>query len=522
VSFDLVPDENAATMLRAANSPSPGPEPGFWTGFIPGAASLTMKGFAEAARGISLAGAVGPMIEDRLTGGTAAQDTYFQQHDDLFNTAVDYWTPAPGEVGTAGRIVGSLVPILAQAAVSPGLALNTVTMGTAEDLVRQGVDANKAVGAGVVQGTGLGLGMALPIFGNSWMMRALVGGAASNVAQGVVSRAVTAKILEGTKAAEQYDPWNAENIVLDTLMGVGFGSLAHVGAKHAEELQRIRDQLTDTQRAAILAANQARHMEDTTAPGQPVTDVDRTIHVEAMKKAVDDVLNGRTAEVEQLLADARFHPDEARAAAQEEVRQAVSEESQRVVQEAMAREARATEAAEVPGFLRTTEQQLALRREEQPEYAPELARALEIAKKPGFQRTAEEKILLDTFLKGRGGELLLKDIPELPRPAAPTPKTGPAPGAGGEAPKTEAKPPGPTPPDPTVAEARQMLAEPPDPIIAEARQRLTENPDLVLADENGKRVHLGDELDAATREVEAAHEDVGLFSTAAQCLIGML
>ncbi len=332
MSFDLLPEEGAATMLRAARNPSLAPDPGIWGGFASGAASLTMRGLAATARSIDLLGAVGPIVEDRLSGGTQAQDAYFREHDETFNRAVDYWTPGPGEVGTAGRVVGGVLPMLAQAAVSPSLAVGSAELGTAEDLVRQGVDAHKAVGVGIAQGTGLGLGMYLPIFGNSLAVRALVAGAGANVAQGVITRAASRAILGDSPAAAQFDPWDSEALIVDSLMGIGFGTLAHLGAAPGEAAYRemaegIRARLTETDRAAILAANQVRHLEDTTAPGRPLSDADRTAHALAMREAVDDLLNGRPAQVGQVLQEARFAADPARVAAAEEVRGALADEA---------------------------------------------------------------------------------------------------------------------------------------------------------------------------------------------------
>jgi hypothetical protein len=292
MSFDLIPDEARPRCCARRSNPSLAPEPGVWGNFMPGAATLTMEGFAKAARGIDLMGAIGPIVEDRLTGGgTSEADKYFQEHDALFNSAVDYWTPKPGEVGTAGRVVGSLLPTLAQVAVSPALAINTAEMGTAEDLVRQGIDATRRSRPASCRAPGSVSGIYLPIFGNSLAMRALVAGAGSNVLQGIAARAASRKILEGTPAEKQFDPWDAESLVIDSLMGLGFGTMAHLAAP-AEGAKPVPSLLSDTDKAAILTANQARHMEDTTAPGRPVTDLDRTLHAQAMRKAIDDVLAG--------------------------------------------------------------------------------------------------------------------------------------------------------------------------------------------------------------------------------------
>jgi hypothetical protein len=333
MSFDFFPYEVASEMQRAAQRPSLEPDPGIWTGFAPGAARLTMQGFAKTARAIDLAGAVGPIVTDALTGGTTQQDHYFREHDDVFNRAVDYWTPRPNEVGTAGRVVGSLLPIVADFAIAPGLAIASAGLGTAEDLAREGVPAGKAVGAGMVDATGLGLGAWLPIFGKTLSQR-LIYGAGANVGQGVAARAAQHAILDGEKAAERFNPWDGEAIVIDALMGGGFGTLTHLAAKG----EAARRQLTATDRDAILVANQARHLEDTTAPGLPDTPADRTAHVKAMEHAIDDVLNDRPAEVGQVLQDARFLDDPARQAAQAEVRAAVDNEARSTMQDELGRD----------------------------------------------------------------------------------------------------------------------------------------------------------------------------------------
>jgi hypothetical protein len=109
-------------------------------------------------------------------------------------------------------------------------------------------------------------------------------------------------------------------------MGLGFGTLAHLAAP-AEGAKPVPSLLSDTDKAAILTANQARHMEDTTAPGRPVTDLDRTLHAQAMRKAIDDVLAGRPAEVGQIVQDTHFAEDPARSEEQQSVIQAVSREA---------------------------------------------------------------------------------------------------------------------------------------------------------------------------------------------------
>jgi hypothetical protein len=499
VSFDFFPYEQAREMERAAQRPSLSAEPGFWTGFAPGAAALTMQGLAKTARAVDLLGAVGPIVEDALTGGTTAQDRYFQEHDDLFNRAVDYWTPDAGSVGTAGRVVGGLVPNLATFAISPGLMAATGGESVTEDLLRKGVALPKAAGAGAIEATGLAIGAAVPIFGRNLIER-IAAGAGTNVAQGVATRGAQRKVLAGTGEEGAYNPWDAEGMVLDILMGAGFGAIAHLGAP--EKGAKKPPALDSAQKDALLVANQARHMEDTTAPGTPATAADLDAHVAAMRKAVDDVLNGRSAEVGQIVQDATFRPDEARIAAQEELRQAVSDEARKVIVDEVARSERVEAAEQVPGFLRSAEDLLALKGKDAlpREMADPLREAIRIAKKPGFQRSATEKRTLDAFMQGRGADLLMGEIPA-PEPP-PLPKAKPADGA----PKGEG------------------AAEPaaPDPIVQEAQAHIAQRPDLAYVGDDGKPVKVADELTRAGEDVAKARGASGIFQTAAACFLGAL
>jgi hypothetical protein len=415
---------------------------------------------------------------------------------------VDYWTPDAGSVGTAGRVVGGLVPNLATFAISPGLMAASGGESTTEDLIRQGIELPKAAAAGAIETTGLALGAGLPIFGRNLVER-MAAGAGANFLQGVITRGAQRKALEGTSAAGGYNPWDGEGMVLDILMGAGFGALAHFGAP--ERGAKKPPVLDPTQRDALLTANQARHLEDTTAPGAPATALDADAHVAAMRKAIDDVLNGRAAEVGQIVQDATFRPDGARVADQAELRQAVSEEARRVLLEEVARSERVEAAEAVPGFLRSAEDLLALRGKEAVprEMAAELREAVRIARKPGFQRSATEKRTLDAFMQGRGADLLLRDIP--------APEPPPLPKAGGESPSKGA---------PKAEGGAEAL--PPDPVVQEAQAHLAQRPDLSYVGEDGKVVKSADEIAAATKAVGEARGARGLFQTAAACFLGVL
>ena len=532
MSFDLAQDD---IRQQIASTPLTNQiEPGVWTGFFSGAAKTTMQGFASLARGVDLLGAVGPIAMDKISGGTTQQDKYFQEHDDVFNRAVDYWTPKPTEVGLAGRIVGGLLSTLPVAMVSPAMLAINAGASTSEELLRQGVDLSKALAAGAFSGAAMGIGINLPFFGKTLAAK-MATGAAGNLALGVGERGATSLVLSGTEAGKNYHAFDVEGMLLDTLMGAGFGGVAHYhetatlkkwDSASPIEKQKLWTELdartqkvilerdfgsamTESQKAAVLAANAARHLGDTTAPGRAADPVAATVHVEAMTKAVDDLLNGRAVNVEQSLDGVKFDSNEQKAATQHAIMTELREEARTTVNEAILTNEALRQAEEIPGFLRTPEQMVRLREGQQvPEGATELQRAVEIANKPGFQRTAEEKVFLDTVLKGKAFEELSRQIEQQPTPADTL--------RGKIEELTR------LPSEQQAASAKKTVeSEPVDPLIADAQQRIANNPELadraVIENEDGTTTTLAD----AAAGVEQARKDAPLFEVAAQCLLGI-
>lgn len=281
-----------------------------------------MRSLAEVGRATDLAGSVFPIVADATTGGTERQDQYFKEHDAIFNNAVDYWTPKPGEVGTAGQIAGQLAGGILQASISPALLVGTSQLSTAEDLTRQGVAPGAANVVGDIAGIGTAVGLKLPFLGNTLASRVLTG-AVGNVAQGAATAAASHAVLDAAGnpvQAAQYDATDLKGRLLDAMMGAAFGGLAHIETK-----------LTPTDNAALLVANQARHLEDSTAPARPATDADLTQHVKAMREAIHQTLNGEPVSVDNTLKGAQFIPDDAalrqRAEVMDEVLRAAREQA---------------------------------------------------------------------------------------------------------------------------------------------------------------------------------------------------
>lgn len=318
--FDFFPKEQSAALLNATRAPSVTPDPGAFEGFAKGTGMYAMRSLAEAGRAVDLLGAVGPIAVDTVTGGTERQDQYFREHDEVFNRAVDYWTPAPGEVGIAGQVAGQLAGGVLQAVVSPALLVGTTQLSSAEDLVREGVDATTANTVGAIQGTGMAVGVRLPFVGQQLATRVL-SGAGGNLAQGTGTALASSEVLKGDGYGEQaknYNPWDVRARLLDVMLGAAFGGLAHLDAK-----------LTPTDEAALLVANQARHLEDATPQGRPATDADATMHADAMRQAVEQVLRGEPVAVDGIVKDMRLSPD----TVQSQERIAVGEELQRVLEQ---------------------------------------------------------------------------------------------------------------------------------------------------------------------------------------------
>lgn len=333
MSFDFFPNEQGATLLNAARKPSTIPEPGVFDNFASGAGQYTMRSLAEAGRAVSMAGAVVPIALDAMVGddnfsGKSLTDRYFETHDEVFNGAVDYWTPKPGEVGTAGQVAGQLAGGVMQAIVSPALLVGTTQLSAAEDLVRSGVDSTTAQVVGGIQGASMAVGLKLPYLGQTLATRVL-SGAGGNLVQGTAGALASWEVLKAEgydKQAEQYNPWDLRARALDVMLGAAFGGLAHIDAKG--KLQEP-PKLTPTDEAALLVANQARHLEDVTPQGRPATDADATMHADAMRRAIDQVLRGEQVTVDDIVRDMRLVPDEA----QYQQRAEIMAEAQRIAEQ---------------------------------------------------------------------------------------------------------------------------------------------------------------------------------------------
>jgi hypothetical protein len=318
MSLDLYREEidNRLASLRPATEP----EPGMFDNFLAGSGKVAMQTFAKAGRAASMAVAPLAMALEKEPGSTEVQDRFFKAHDDIFGNAVDYWTPKPGEVGAAGQVVGQLLGTLPLVLASPAATVAMTQLSTGEDLVRKGVDAGTAQAVGGVQAAGLGLGIWVPILGQTLAQRVLLGGAGFNVAQGLATRAASAELLEGTPGAEDFKALDPTALTLDVLLGAAFGGIAHINPRMRAEgdawqarLKEWGAKLKPSEVDAMATLRQAQHLNADSLPGKPVDVEDVNAHVARMRQALDDLANDRPVQVEDLPAG-RFEADEARAA----------------------------------------------------------------------------------------------------------------------------------------------------------------------------------------------------------------
>lgn len=291
---------------------------GTFEGFVRGTGLATMRGFAQTGRAVDLLGSVGPIIQDAVTGGTTLQDRYFQEHDEVFNSAVDRWTPTANEVGIAGEITGQLLSLLPTVVASPALAIGSAQLGEGENLVRKGVASERAQLVGAIQGAGLGLGIWMPVLGTSLAQKVFLGGAGFNTAQGIATRAVSGGILDGTPAEGEYKAFDPASVTLDVLLGMAFGGLAHIspeasarGAKEWDKIKEWANNLTPSDKDALAILREGEHINVDSMPGKPVDLTDVNKHVVITRSAINQILQDKDIQIADL-PEPKFEADPVR------------------------------------------------------------------------------------------------------------------------------------------------------------------------------------------------------------------
>lgn len=308
MSFELVDTERNLGSVR----PVLAPEPGVFDNFLAGTRDYTMQGLAKTGRAASMA-AGGLLVSQQAMLGRSSdlevRDRYFRFHDETFQNAVDAWAPKRSETGAAAEIAGALLSTLPLVLANPAAAVASTQLASAEDLQRKGVAPGKAQAVGAVNAASLGLGIWVPILGQTGFQRVLLGGAGFNVGQGVVTRGVSGSILDGTPAAADYQAFDWGAVTLDALLGLAFGGMAHLSpsARKQGEVawKRIADWtkgLNPSELDALIVLRQAEHLNVDSAPGRLTTPQDIEANVQRTRTAIEQLAQGKDVQVDDLPA----------------------------------------------------------------------------------------------------------------------------------------------------------------------------------------------------------------------------
>lgn len=288
-------------------------------------------------------------IAQLVNENTSLNDTsvsYIAEQRKLAEQQVKRLTPDAATTGTAGQVLYGLFDMGGQAVVGTtlggpvgGAAAVTSLQGFSEfeRLTAQGVDFRTAQEAGLVQGITAGAGTLIPMSlglraggalaegvaaqlartGESSVRRAaatavratpdIAYAAGTNIAFGMAQRGLTAKTLRDggySEMANQYDVLDLQAIAIDAVLGVAFGGVGRFINSRGESTSAPNFSPVDID--AALAANAAHHAEIDIAPGVPINVLSRNSHIQALRKAMSDVSQGRPVDVASIVESASF------------------------------------------------------------------------------------------------------------------------------------------------------------------------------------------------------------------------
>ncbi|EHV2437747.1 hypothetical protein KZ656_002468 [Escherichia coli] len=288
-------------------------------------------------------------IAQFVNENTSLNDTsvsYIAEQRKLAEQQVKRLTPDAATTGTAGQVLHGLFDMGGQAVVGTtlggpvgGAAAVTSLQGFSEfeRLTAQGVDFRTAQEAGLVQGITAGAGTLIPMSlglraggalaegvaaqlartGESSVRRAaatavratpdIAYAAGTNIAFGMAQRGLTAKTLRDggySEMANQYDVLDRQAIAIDAVLGVAFGGVGRFINSRGESTNAPNFSPVDID--AALAANAAHHAEIDIAPGVPINVLSRNSHIQALRKAMSDVSQGRPVDVASIVESASF------------------------------------------------------------------------------------------------------------------------------------------------------------------------------------------------------------------------
>ncbi|HED5919573.1 TPA: hypothetical protein R5T20_000361 [Escherichia coli] len=274
-------------------------------------------------------------IAQFVNENTSINDTsvsYIAEQRKLAEQQVKRLTPDAATTGTAGQVLYGLFDMGGQAVVGTtlggpvgGAAAVTSLQGFSEfeRLTAQGITAGAGtlipMSLGLRAGGALAEGVAAQLArtGESSVRRAaatavratpdIAYAAGTNIAFGMAQRGLTAKTLRDggySEMANQYDVLDRQAIAIDAVLGVAFGGVGRFINSRGESTSAPNFSPVDID--AALAANAAHHAEIDIAPGVPINVLSRNSHIQALRKAMSDVSQGRPVDVASIVESASF------------------------------------------------------------------------------------------------------------------------------------------------------------------------------------------------------------------------
>lgn len=372
--FDLNPAGDQNVLDQARLNPinpddlKPGWFAGTWKAPVTGLASAWNDAallLGDAATPVARS-AVRPV--DSLFGTNLDQWLVDQQQ--IARRNITDWAPDPRTTGVIGQAVHGLFNV-APEFMAGGPETAAVLQGYKGMVKGQmdGLDPGTALGVGAIDALSTWVGLKLPMqvlpkFGAAG---AAATGAGGNVATGMVTRGATGEWLRINgygEMADQYKVLDSSAMVLDLLLGGGFGAIAHYGPGAAERFQQWRDReggkIQPSDIDTALTLNNQLHAELDTAPGIPANPAARAAHTEAVNDALTALMRDDPVIARPDVVEAEFIDNPQAARVREEVALAVEEHlgpEWRALKAELERRGLPTDEIDTSGRVRVTEAQ---------------------------------------------------------------------------------------------------------------------------------------------------------------------
>lgn len=250
-----------------------------------------------------------------------------KQHDNIKN-----WAPDPRTTGVLGNAVHGLFNIVPEVMLG-GPETAGILQGYKgfKGGQQDGLDTNTAFGKGVIDGVTAWAGVKIPLTLAPKLGAAanVAASGAANVGFGMASRGVTSEYLRQNgyaDMADQYKILDQSAMVVDLIIGGGFGALVHYGPTgRALRNEVMADRVRPSDVDAALTLNEQLHIELDTAPGIPVDVATRAAHVESMNGALESLLLGEPVHVDAAVTRGEFIENPTAAETRVQVRDAVAD-----------------------------------------------------------------------------------------------------------------------------------------------------------------------------------------------------